>query len=139
MRATLKPLTPEERAVAETNLWIVHSFLRAQKLPQDDWFDVVIFHYLLTVEKWFREPRLYHYEFTTIAWKAMRSAVGNEKKKQRRQIKTVSLDDPVPGTDGLTWQDIITEDKLMEAFKKAGAVLRIMKRLAEEVEQRGGE
>lgn len=33
----------------------------------------------------------------------------------------------------------ITEDKLMEAFKKAGAVLRIMKRLAEEVEQRGGE
>lgn len=112
MRATLKPLIPEERAVAETNLWIVHSFLRAQKLPQDDWFDVVIFHYLLTVEKWFREPRLYHYEFTTIAWKAMRSAVGNEKKKQRRQIKTVSLDDPVPGTDGLTWQDIITEDNL---------------------------
>lgn len=100
---------------------------------------MVIFRYLLTVEKWFREPRLYRYEFTTIAWKAMRSAVGHEKEKQRRRIKTVSLDDPVPGTDGLTWQDIITEDKLMEAFKKAGAVLRIMKRLAEEVEQRGGE
>lgn len=112
MRSALKPLTPEERAVAETNLWIVHSFLRAQKLPHDEWFDVVIFRYLLTVERWFREPKLYRYEFTTIAWSAMRSAVGHEKRKRSRQIKTVSLDDPVPGTDGLTWADIITEGNL---------------------------
>lgn len=112
MRAALKPLTPEERAVAETNFWIVGSFLRAQKLPEDEWFDVVIFRYLLTVENWFRKPQLYRYEFTTVAWNAMRSAVGNERKKQRRRIKTVSLDDPVPGTDGLTWSDIITEDNL---------------------------
>lgn len=84
MRSALKPLTPEERAVAETNLWIVHSFLRAQKLPHDEWFDVVIFRYLLTVERWFREPKLYRYEFTTIAWSAMRSAVGHEKRKQSR-------------------------------------------------------
>lgn len=112
MRSALKPLTPEERAVAETNFWIVGSFLRAQKLPHDEWFDVVIFRYLLTVERWFREPKLYHYEFTTIAWSAMRSAVGHEKRKQSRQIKTVSLDDPVPGTEGLTWNDIVTEDNL---------------------------
>lgn len=112
MRTALKPLTPEERAVAERNYWIVGCFLRAQQLPEDEWFDVVIFRYLLTVENWFRRPKLYRYEFTTIAWNAMRSAVGNERKKQSRQIKTVSLDDPVPGTDGLTWNDIITEDNL---------------------------
>lgn len=73
---------------------------------------MVIFRYLLTVENWFRRPKLYRYEFTTIAWNAMRSAVWNERKKQSRQIKTISLDDPVPGTDGLTWSDIITEDNL---------------------------
>lgn len=112
MRTALKPLTPEERAVAERNYWIVGSFLRAQKLPQDEWFDVVIFRYLLTVERWFREPKLYRYEFTTIAWNAMRSAVGNERKRQRRRIQTVSLDDPVPGTDGLTYGDIVTEKNL---------------------------
>ena len=33
----------------------------------------------------------------------------------------------------------ITEGKLSEAFKKAGAVLRAMKRLAEEAEGNGGE
>ena len=112
MRTALKPLTSEERAVAEQNYWIVGSFLKAQRLPQDEWFDVVIFRYLLTVEKWFRQPELYRYEFTTIAWNAMRSAVGNERRKQGKQIKTVSLDDPIPGTDGLTYGDIITEDNL---------------------------
>lgn len=112
MRSALKPLTPEERAVAERNCWIVDSFLRAQKLPRDDWWDVVIFRYLLTVENWFRKPTLYHYEFTTIAWNAMRSAVGNERRRQSRQVKTVSLDDPVPGTDGLTYADIVTADSL---------------------------
>ena len=72
----------------------------------------MIFRYLLTVERWFREPRLYRYEFTTIAWNAMRSAVGNEKRKQSRRIKTVSLDDPIPGTGGLTYGDIDTEENL---------------------------
>lgn len=112
MRTTLKPLTPEEQAVAERNYWIVHHFLQSQKLSQDEWFDVVIFRYLLTVERWFRQPKLYRYEFSTIAWSAMRSAVGHEREKQRRQIKTVSLSDPVPGADGLTWGDIITENNL---------------------------
>lgn len=56
---------------------------------------------------------LYRYEFTTIACAAMRSAIGNEQRKQSRRIKTVSLDDPIPGTDGMTWEDIITEDHLV--------------------------
>lgn len=112
MRTTLKPLTPEEQAVAERNYWIVHRFLQSQKLSQDEWFDVVVFRYLLTVERWFRQPKLYRYEFSTIAWSAMRSAVGHEREKQRRRIKTVSLSDPVPGADGLTWGDIITENNL---------------------------
>ena len=43
----------------------------------------------------------------------MRSAVSNEKRKQARRIKTVSLDDPIPGTDGMTWADIITEEHLV--------------------------
>ena len=73
---------------------------------------MVIFRYLLTVERWFREPKLYRYEFTTIAWNAMRSAVGNERKRQHRRIQTVSLDDPVLGTDGLTYGDIVTEKNL---------------------------
>ncbi len=112
MRKTLRPLAPAEQAVAAQNFWMVESFLRKQGLPLDDWLDVVIFRYLLTVERWFDEPDLYRYEFSTIAWSAMHSAVGNERRKQARRIKTVSLDDPVPGTEGLTYNDIVTAENL---------------------------
>ncbi len=110
MPAQLSPLSPAELAVAEQNFSLVFRFLRSQRLPVDDWFDVVIFRYLLTVKNWFSRPDLYKYEFSTIAWRAMASAVHNERQKQSRRIQTISLDDPIPGTDGLTWGDIITED-----------------------------
>lgn len=110
MSAQFGPLTPAEQAVAAQNFTLVFRFLRAQRLPVDDWFDVVIFRYLLTVKNWFSRPELYKYEFSTLAWRAMSSAVHNERQKQGRRIQTISLDDPIPGTDGLTWGDVITED-----------------------------
>lgn len=112
MRKTLRPLEPAEQAVAAQNFWMVESFLRQHGLPLDDWLDVVIFRYLLTVERWFDEPALYRYKFSTIAWSAMRSAVGHEREKQARRIKTISLDAPVPGADGLTCHDIVTAENL---------------------------
>ena len=101
MPAQLSPLSPAELAVAEQNFSLVFRFLRSQRLPVDDWFDVVIFRYLLTVKNWFSRPDLYKYEFSTIAWRAMASAVHNERQKQSRRIQTISLDDPIPGTAAL--------------------------------------
>lgn len=112
MRTALRPLSPEEKAVAQQNYWMIESFLRAQRLPFDEWFDVVVFRYLHTVEIWFDRPDLYQYEFSTIAWNNMRSAVYNERKKQSRRIQTISLDEVIPGTEGLTYNDLITEDNL---------------------------
>lgn len=114
-RGVLTPLSPTEQAVAQSNHWIVEIFLFTMKLYPGDWYDVVIFRYLLTVKNWFRRPDLYKYEFSTIAWNAMRSAVYNERRKQRLGLQTVSLDDPIPGTDGLTWGDTITEENLIYA------------------------
>ena len=112
MRATLKPITGEEKEVMQQNYWIVEHFLEKQRLPESEWWDVVIFRYILTVERWFREPKLYHHKFITIAWKAMRSAVWNERAKQNRRLKTVSLSTHIPGTNELTYDDIITEKNL---------------------------
>lgn len=114
MRASLTPLSPAERTLAEQNLYLVPRFLRANRLSADEWYDVVIFRYMLTVQKWFRQPELYRYAFSTIAWKAMQSAVGNERKKADRRIQTISLEAPVPGTDGLTWADTITEENRIQ-------------------------
>ena len=91
---------------------MVDSFLRQNGLPEDEWFDVVIFRYLRAVELWFDRPDLYRYEFSTIAWRNMRSAVWNEREKQKRRIKTISLDTTIPGTDGLTLADIVTAESM---------------------------
>lgn len=111
MRMRLSPLTTAEQQVAAQNAYIINRFLSANRLPAEDWYDVVVFRYLLTVKRWFAQPDLYRYNFNTLAWNAMRSAVGHERDK-RRQMETVSLDDPVPGTDDLTWADLVTEKNL---------------------------
>ena len=112
-RQTLTTLSPAERSVAEQHYRLVEWYVRHRGLPVDEYLDVAVFGYLLAVKRWFARPDLYRYEFTTIACAAMRSAIGNEQRKQSRRIKTVSLDDPIPGTDGMTWEDIITEDRLV--------------------------
>ena len=99
-RQTLTPLSPAERSVAEQHYRLVEWYVRHRGLPVDEYLDVAVFGYLLAVKRWFARPDLYRYEFTTIACAAMRSAIGNEQRKQSRRIKTVSLDDPIPGTDG---------------------------------------
>ena len=111
-RQFLRPLTSQERAVAEQNHDLVFRFLRANRLQESEYYDVIIFRYLLTVEKWFRRPDLYHYQFSTIAWHAMSSALHHDTQKKRRQIKTVSLDDMIPGYKNLTWGEVITEKNL---------------------------
>lgn len=112
MRLQLSPLSPAEQAVAAQNAYMISRFLAANRLPADDWWDVVVFRYLLTVKNWFSRPELYKYEFSTLAWQGMRSAVDNERRKQSRRIQTISLDEVIPGTEGLTWADMVTEDNL---------------------------
>ena len=107
------PRSPAEGRVAAPHNRLVAGYVRHRGLPVDEYLDVAVFGYLLAVKRWFARPDLYRYEFTTIACAAMRSAIGNEQRKQSRRIKTVSLDDPIPGTDGMTWEDIITEDHLV--------------------------
>ncbi|WP_278941445.1 hypothetical protein [Anaerotruncus colihominis] len=112
-RQALTPLSPAERSVAERHYRLVEWYVRHRGLPVEEYYDVAVFGYLLAVKRWFSRPDLYHYEFTTIACAAMRSAIGNEQRKQSRRIKTISLDDLIPGTNGMTWADIITEDHLV--------------------------
>lgn len=102
------PLTVEEQKFATDNHYLVYKYLRLRKLPPDDWYDVVIFRYLRSVKRWFAYPELHKHNFEIVAFYAMRSAVGHEMDKQKRRIQTVSLDDPIPGTDGLTYADMVT-------------------------------
>lgn len=102
-----RPLTPEEAQFATDNINIVWWYLDQQGLDRAEWFDVVIFRYLLTVKRWFALPDLQTVKFVTVACQAMRSAIGNERQKRAREPKTVSLYDVIPGTDDLCYIDMI--------------------------------
>lgn len=110
------PLTVEEQKFATDNHYLVYKYLRLRKLPPDDWYDVVIFRYLRSVKRWFAYPELHKHNFKIVAFYAMRSAVGHEMDKQKRRIQTVSLNDPIPGTDGLTYADMVTCNNMSYAL-----------------------
>ena len=59
-----RKLTTEEADFSEEHLSIVWWFLNEKKLPADDWFDVVVLRYLLTVKRWSTLPELRRYSFT---------------------------------------------------------------------------
>ncbi len=106
------PLTAEEQAFAAENYGLIKKYLNIRKLPYDDWHDIVVFRYLRSVKRWFAIPELHKYSFESVAFYAMRSAIGNERKKQKRRIQTVSLDDVIPDTDGITYADTVTYENL---------------------------
>lgn len=110
---TYTPLTQEEQAFAEKNHNILIGYLNKNGLDVDEWYDVIVFRYLLSVKIWFSKPELHSKcKFSTIAWRNMWSAVCNERAKQKRRIQTVSLDEVIPGSDNLTLLDTVTQENL---------------------------
>ena len=101
------PLTPKEAQFATDNINIVWWYLDQQGLDRAEWCDVVIFRYLLTVKRWFALPELQQVKFVTLACSAMRSAIGHEREKRAKEPRTVSLYEPIPGTDDLLYIDTI--------------------------------
>lgn len=119
------PLTEEEQSFAAENHHLIKKYLNIRKLPFDEWYDVVIFRYLLSVKRWFAIPELHKHNFEIIAFYAMRSAIGCELEKQKKRIKTISLDEVIPGTDGITYADTVTYDNLNFVDYEGGDDMKI--------------
>ncbi len=102
----------EECAFITENHHMVGEYLKMRRLPEDEWYDVVIFRFLRAARLWFERPGLHRWAFRTIAYQNMRSAIGNEREKQGRRIQAVSIDSVIPGTDGLTIADTVTNENM---------------------------
>lgn len=107
-----RPLTPEEAQFATDHINIVWWYLDQQGLDRAEWFDVVIFRYLLTVKRWLALPDLQQVKFVTVACFS-RSAIGHEREKQAKEPRSVSLYDVIPGTDNLQYIDTIAAPEPM--------------------------
>ena len=118
----MKPLTGEQKHLAELNHDLVYKFLNENNLPESEYYDVVIFGYLCAAQEYCENSKLEKYSFTTVAWKRMRRELSNHLKyldRKKRDCPTVSLSDLLGNTDdSLQVEDILSlESKLLEELK----------------------
>lgn len=104
-------LTEEERKFAGDRCNLIFSYLRFRSLKYEDWYDVVALGYLKAVKKWFLRKDLHKYSFSTIAFNCMRTAESNERAKEARRPKTVSLYDVIPGSDDFTFMELLCDPR----------------------------
>lgn len=101
------PLTKVEAEFAAEHHSIIYRYLRKAGLPEDDFYDIVVFGYLRAVRKYLARPELWQYQFSTIAYRAMSCDVHHTReywmrKKRHAQVEcydedfhTEDLRDPV--------------------------------------------
>lgn len=87
----IRKLTLEEQKYAETHHNLVYRFLSYHGLKEKDYYDVVIFGFLLAVQEYLEKPELQKYQFSTIAWKAMKDALAKECLYHNRAKRTAPV------------------------------------------------
>lgn len=81
------PLTEEQRRFAEQNHNLVYKFLHQHGLSIDEYYDIVIFGFLLAVQRYLTDVSLTPYAFSTVAWSAMESALRNHRRTAQRRLR----------------------------------------------------
>lgn len=113
----IEPLSPAEQRLATESFDLVMKFLAVNKLSEVDWYDVVIFGYLHAIKKWFQDESLMqNFSFRTVAWNEMKFAMKKERNCENLRIKTVGLSDLIPGQDGLTYMDMVSNMNLKYTY-----------------------
>lgn len=97
--AKLRPLTPWERDMAEEHHSLVLRFLQVHGLSMEDYYDVVIFRYLMAVENWSRRTPPISGGFPAAAWAAMSTELAREQERKRWIPQTVSLEEILPSRE----------------------------------------
>lgn len=110
----MKPMTAEQRKLAEANHDLVGAFLRENKLPEEQFYDVVIFGYLCAVQQYCENPNLKKkYSLATLAWKKMKRELVhyyNYLGSDKRSYHTVSLHESICEGSDLCWEDVLHDD-----------------------------
>lgn len=84
-------LTSMEKEFAEEHHNVVYKFLNSNKLSEQEFYDVVIFGYLVAVKDYLNQENLQRYSFTTIAWRNMKNALAEEYLYRNRIKRTAAI------------------------------------------------
>ena len=97
-----RPLTEEEKAFSADleNYDQLFKYMRMYKLDQEEWYDILILHYLRAVKKYLNIPHLQQYEFSTILFRTLDNARANYFRDMNREKRM-----PVGGIVSLDWEE----------------------------------
>lgn len=111
------PLTKEQRDFAAERHNLIYAFLNEKGLPEDEYYDIVVFGFLRAVKEYLDKPHLQKYSFSTIGWKRMSNSLFEYYKSQNRQKRkghTISLDAIIWGDEQLPLSEVLSApDRLM--------------------------
>lgn len=89
IKEQLRPLTREERKFSEENYHLIMDFMKKSKLDAEEFFDIVVFDFLLSVEKYLNDPQLQaKCSFEAVSYMYMKRAVFVHFRKQKAQKRS---------------------------------------------------
>ena len=110
------PLKIEQKLFAAENHGLVYKFLKENHLPEDEFYDAIIFGYLRAVRRYFTEETLRKYSFSTIAWNCMKVDLYNYNQRnfrQKRNAEVISIH-LIPREESLPLEQTLSkQDDLM--------------------------
>ena len=106
----MEPLTAEEKAFSADmgNYNQFFKYMKINKLDQEEWYDILILHYLRAVKKYLNIPHLQQYEFGAVLFKTLDSARSNYCKAMTTQKRMPE--------GGIYSFDIVLEDDKGKGF-----------------------
>ena len=82
----IRPLTPTERQNATENYHLISKFLKLSKLDAEEFFDIVVFDFLLSVEIYLNNEALREKcNFEAVSYMYMKRAVYRHLREQKAQ------------------------------------------------------
>ena len=85
------PLTKEQQTFATAHHSLVYKFLNENRLPEDEFYDVVIFGYLKAVRDYFSDLTAQQFTFSTIANRRMKFCLFDYFRTQERRKEKALL------------------------------------------------
>lgn len=84
MENNIKPLSPAERKFAENNYYLIMDFLKKSRLDAENYFDVVVIDFLLSVEIYLNNDELRKKcNFEAVSYMYMKRAVYRHFRKEK--------------------------------------------------------
>ena len=114
------PLTKEQQDFAAEHHGLVYKFLNDNRLPEDEFYDVVIFPYLKAVRDYFEDDTAKTYSFAAIAKHRMRLCICDHFRAQARRKRNAEILSIHLGLypDGLPLEETLpAQDNLLLEFE----------------------